>query len=241
MKNIKKSAIALALLSGISFVANAAATEFIIKQSVMGMIEPVKVKPSYLSCQSLKKTVPSSPSGTYLIKPIGWDGEAFELYCDMEKDGGGWTLIYKQSNFAANAPVNNATNPSALKDIAFGAGKVSYGNIARYFPNTESMIYSNESNYFVLRTGFNKLKERGCDGNAGHKCLTVGSFLKSKVGLPTIGVNSTVTLAYAHNAVSGFMIGNSPSTPWCSLVHGRYNGMCMDGSYGLGNWAIFVR
>ncbi|MNR27458.1 hypothetical protein D3C85_1447330 [compost metagenome] len=125
--------------------------------------------------------------------------------------------------------------------MTFGAGKVSYGNIARYFPNTESMIYSNESNYFVLRAGFDNLKARGCDGNAGHKCLTVGSLLKSKTGLPTVGANSTVTLTYAHNAISGFMIGNSPSTPWCSLTHGRYNGTCMDGSYGLGNWAIFVR
>ena len=44
-----------------------------------------------LSCSDLLDVWPSAPSGVYWINPVGTG--AFEVLCDMETDGGGWTRV----------------------------------------------------------------------------------------------------------------------------------------------------
>jgi hypothetical protein len=59
------------------------------------------------SCADIKNRMPSAENGIYLIDTDGQDGNPpFEVYCDMLRDGGGWTLIMRvwyQSGLAGNA------------------------------------------------------------------------------------------------------------------------------------------
>lgn len=43
------------------------------------------------SCQDILAREPNSPSGVYGVSPLGVNG--FDVYCDMETDGGGWSKV----------------------------------------------------------------------------------------------------------------------------------------------------
>lgn len=70
------------------------------------------------SAYQIKRDYPNSPDGIYWIKNININsGTPFKIYADMTTDGGGWTLILKNSTYvgwtyANTIALNNNTAPN---------------------------------------------------------------------------------------------------------------------------------
>jgi hypothetical protein len=74
------------------------------------------------SCADIQDTTGSTSDGTYWIDPDG--AGAFEVYCDMSTDGGGWTLIatvHPNEVDGLSEPIDWFINPHYTDPLASGS------------------------------------------------------------------------------------------------------------------------
>lgn len=76
-----------------------------------------------LSCRHLRQVMEEKnlkyPDGVYKIYPIG--SQPIMAYCDMSRDGGGWTLLvtsHTNSWTAQNVKLRNANSPKLTEDYS---------------------------------------------------------------------------------------------------------------------------
>ena len=135
------------------------------------------------SCKALHDGDPLLKDGKYMLDPDeGGPNAAFEAYCDMSHDGGGWTLIMKSinTNFLYDDVLweNNATlNPT---DFDF-------------------MTDAKKSKYQTFMTvGFGAIRSSVVDGSSA-QIYTLGAPVASATALftgPGVEVNKTMLSPY---------------------------------------------
>jgi acetyltransferase-like isoleucine patch superfamily enzyme len=82
------------------------------------------------NCQTIKTSDPSSADGVYSIDPDGVGGAAaFDAYCDMTTDGGGWTLLMKAAGTTFGYDSAYWTNTATLNPTDLDTG---HGEVAKF-------------------------------------------------------------------------------------------------------------
>jgi len=91
------------------------------------------------------------PSGTYEINPSGESGASFTTYCDMDRDGGGWTL-YEMMASSGNAFTGQYWGESGYNEAALGR----FGNS----PNNMARLSADQINALFAASGDGHVKHR---------------------------------------------------------------------------------
>ncbi len=177
------------------------------------------------SAYQIKQDFPSSTDGFYYIKNANINGGApFKIYADMTTDGGGWTLILKNSSNSvwsyANSIAYNTSNPFSTAAEITSTSSSSYSIIgwADYIKKSSSGFQ------YMIDAGTRRSFGGIWTANAAY------SFLSNSNANTNITLN---TKFGTWNYVTGNN-GMAPRMPWYGYVGSNTGFYTL--SDGTGNW-----